>query len=68
MDFILQRFVELTCTTTSESLRTKASREVGQRTGIVNFRHGFPRKRGNFVAIIDGRERFWSASRAGAVG
>ena len=44
MDFTLQRFVELMCTTSSESLRTKASREVGQRTGIVDFQHGFPRK------------------------
>ena len=68
MDFILQRFVELTCTTTSESLRTKASREVGQRTGIVNFRHGFPRKRGNLEAIIDDRGGFPSASGADAMG
>ena len=38
MDFILQRLAEHTCTTSSESLRTKAPREVGQRTGIVDFR------------------------------
>ena len=68
MDFILQWFVELTCTTTSESLRTKASREVGQRTGIVNFRHGFPRKKGKFEAIIDDRGRFPGASEADAMG
>ena len=56
------------CSTSSESLRTKASREVGQRTGIVNFRHGFPRKRGKFEAIIDDRGRFPGASEAGCDG
>ena len=44
MDFILKRLAEHTYTTSSESLGTKAPREVGQRTGIVDFQHGFPRK------------------------
>ena len=39
-----EQFVEHTCATRSESLRAKAPQEVGQRTGIVDFQHGFPRK------------------------
>ena len=44
MDFILQRLAEHTYTTSSESLGTKDPREVDQRTGIVDFQHGFPIK------------------------